>query len=479
VFRNWATGEESRQNRERLRALSASAPVGIFETDASALHNLYSNQRMQEIFGLTAREIIDGHWRRLIHPEDRAKVMAAWKAAHRQRAAIFVECRIVPANRSTRWVKLLASPMLDTHGRTTGFVGTVDDVTESHVMMEALRESENKHRSVVINLKEVVFQTDAAGLWAFLNPAWTEITGFTVGESLGTLFLDYVHPDDRERNQRLFTPLIQRRKEYCRHEVRYLTKDGGFRWIEVFARLSLDEADRIIGTTGTLNDITARKEAEDRIAASLREKELLLKEVNHRVKNNMQVICSLLNLQAGQVEDAAVREMFAEAQNRIASMALVHEKLYQSSDLGQIDFADYLRELTDNLKGLQGSRTRNIRLELATPPLRLGIDTAIPCGLIINELVTNAYKHAFPNDGVGRVAIALERVNGSQLRLEVTDDGRGLPPGFDLQQTRSLGLKLVNTLARQLRGTLEVQSGRGASFVLHLKEARRKGPEVA
>lgn len=478
LFRNWATEEALRKSRERFRALSASAPIGIFETDASALHNLYSNERMQVIFGLTAREIIDGHWRRMIHPEDRPKVMAAWKAAHRRRAAIFVESRIVRERGSIRWIKLLASPMMDAHGRIAGFVGTLDDVTESHLMVEALRESETRYRSVVINLKEIVFQTDAGGRWTFLNPAWTEITGFNVGESLGQHFLDYVHPDDRERNRQLFAPLIQGEMSYCRHEVRCLTQDGGFRWIEVFARPSLDEHNRIVGITGTLNDITARREADELIASSLHEKELLLKEVNHRVKNNMQVISSLLNLQASQVEDAAVREMFAEAQNRIASMALVHEKFYQSSDLGQIDFADYLRELTDHLQGLEVSRAHHIRLELATPPLLLGIDTAIPCGLIINELVTNAYKHAFPNRGAGRVAIALERVAGGRLRLEVSDDGCGLPAGFDLRQSGSLGLKLVNTLVCQLRGTMTVRSAGGTGFILHLQEARRKGSKI-
>lgn len=458
----------------------------------------------------------------------------------------------------------------------------------------ALRISEERFRSVVTNLKEVVFQTDAAGLWTLLNPAWHEITGFKVEESLGQLFLDYVHPDDRERNNLLFGPLIRREKKYCRHEVRYLTKDGGHRWIEVFARLVLDEQDQILGTAGTLNDITARKLAEqslqkqraaieaaidgvgildesycftyvnstlasmfgrhtlqdllgqpwhvlfqttenarfkneifpvllatgkwrgavsalrtdkssftaelsltgieggglvcvfrditDRIEAeqfilkSLTEKEVLLKEIHHRVKNNMQIVSSLLNLQLDSLQDEKTRALFMEAQNRIASMALVHEKLYQSNDLAKIDFTDYLRELTDNLASMLGARMRNIVFQLKTEDMHLGIDTAIPCGLITNELVSNAYKHGYPNGGPGKVTLTFEQLPTGQLYLEVSDDGRGIPPSFDLRRTKSLGLQLVHTLVRQLHGTIEIQGPPGARFILHLQENIGKAP---
>lgn len=143
------------------------------------------------------------------------------------------------------------------------------DVTERKQSEKALRESERKYRAVVDNVKEVVFQTDATGLWTFLNRAWEEITGFSVEESVGESFLNYVHPDDRQLNLELFRSLVEREKDYCRHEIRYLTKDGGFRWIEVWARLTLDEDDTIVGTSGTLNDITKRKQAEEELRSSV------------------------------------------------------------------------------------------------------------------------------------------------------------------------------------------------------------------
>ncbi len=457
----------------------------------------------------------------------------------------------------------------------------------------ALRTSEERFRSVVTNLKEVVFQTDGSGLWTLLNPAWQEITGFSVDESIGQPFIHYVHPDDRERNNRLFAPLIRREKEYCRHQVRYLNKHGGHRWVEVFARLVVDAQGQVTGTAGTLNDITERKLAEqslqkqhaaieaaidgvaildqtgrftylnatlaamfgrtlgemealtwkdliqpsetarfeneiflqlqatgkwrgtlaarrannsmftaessltridggglawvcrditDRIESeqfilnSLREKEVLLKEIHHRVKNNMQIVSSLLSLQLDSLQDEKSRSLFMEAQGRISSMALVHEKLYQSNDLARINFTEYLQELTDNLTGALGARTRGIALRLEIAQVQLGIDTAIPCGLIINELASNAYKHGFPQGGPGEVTLTFERLEDNRLRLVVADNGRGIPAGFDFSRSKTLGMQLVHTLVRQLRGTIEIQGPPGARFILHLQENTRKDP---
>ncbi len=458
----------------------------------------------------------------------------------------------------------------------------------------ALRQSEERFRTVVTNLKEVVFKTDTNGLWSFLNPAWTEITGFNVDESLGTSFLNYVHPEDREASASLFDPLIEWKNDYCRYEARFLTQNTGFHWIEVFARQVLDTDGSMIGITGTLNDVTNRKQAEDalqkqRIAIeaaidgvallddngrftylnqthvemfgyhhpdellgqsrlalysdkeiarfenevfpqlktqgkwrgtmtatrrdgntfaeeisltqveggglvcvcrditdrinaeqfilnSLQEKEVMLKEIHHRVKNNMQIVSSLLNLQLEHLKDEEARIMFAESQNRIASMALVHEKLYQSTDLARIDFTDYLSDLTDNLVSSLGAHMRNIVFKLNATDLHLGIDTAIPCGLIINELVSNAYKHGFPQGGPGQVGLDIARLADGRIRLEVSDTGRGIAAHINLQQTKSLGMQLVHTLVRQLRGTIEVQREGGTHFILHLQESKQKEP---
>jgi len=220
------------------------------------------------------------------------------------------------------------------------------------------------------------------------------------------------------------------------------------------------------------NELAERARMQDQLRGSLEEKNALLKEVHHRVKNNMQVVSSLLNLQLDYLPDEQARPFIVDAQNRIAAMALVHEKLYQSADLSRIDFADYLRELTENIVGSFQSAAQKVSFSLEADNLFLGIDTAVPCGLIVNELISNAFKHAFRDGSAGHVRLALKRTGPMELCLEVADSGRGIPTGLDLRQTKSLGMQLVHTLVQQLQGTITVHSvpGAGTRFELCLLE---------
>jgi len=222
---------------------------------------------------------------------------------------------------------------------------------------------------------------------------------------------------------------------------------------------------------GTITDITARKEMEARISASLREKEVLLQEIHHRVKNNLQVISSLLSLQADSVNNPDVMEVFRESERRIRSMAAVHEQLYRSKNLSVIDAAEYIQSVVDDV---YSSYNRNARIELHTElePIDLTIDTAIPCGLVINELLSNALKYAFPGGRGGLVTVIVrnvpaDRQEGYSSELLVYDDGIGLPDDIDVWKTESLGLQLVSSLCeRQLRGRLEVRRNGGTCFYL-------------
>ncbi len=211
-------------------------------------------------------------------------------------------------------------------------------------------------------------------------------------------------------------------------------------------------------------EIAERRRAEERITASLHEKEILLREIHHRVKNNLQVISSLLSLQAGHVGAPQVRTLLQDSQNRIRSMVLVHEKLYQSENLAQVDFAEYVRGLAVSLLGSCGADARGIALKVEADDVFLGIDEAVPCGLILNELVSNALKHAFPDGRRGEIWIGLSENGARQVTLTVGDDGVGLPRGLDFRATESLGLQLVTTLMGQLGGEISLAGGRGTEF---------------
>ena len=211
-------------------------------------------------------------------------------------------------------------------------------------------------------------------------------------------------------------------------------------------------------------DITERKQAEEQVKASLQEKEVLLKEIHHRVKNNMQVISSLLDLQANNIKEATVRDLFKESQQRIKSMALVHERLYQSQSLAQIDFMEYTKSLAQYLLRSYAPKANHIRLRYDLMSVRLSVEKAIPCGLIINELVSNAFKHAFPNGQVGEIFIGLQQSQSQELVLSIRDNGIGLPSPTDFPQVQSLGLTLVKTLVEQIKGTIEWQNNNGLEF---------------
>jgi two-component sensor histidine kinase/CheY-like chemotaxis protein len=214
--------------------------------------------------------------------------------------------------------------------------------------------------------------------------------------------------------------------------------------------------------------LAALRKAETRLRASLREKEILLQEVHHRVKNNLQVIASLLRLQASTIADPALHELFRESQNRVHAMALVHEQLYQALDLAQVDFAAYLRELATSV--LRSYETQFAQVGLAFDAdtvVALGIDTAIPLGLILTELVSNSLKHAFPDGRTGTLTVGLH-ADAATVTLKVRDDGVGLPGSFDLQTAGSLGLQLVGDLAEQLGGTVTINRGGGTAFQIHI-----------
>ena len=241
-----------------------------------------------------------------------------------------------------------------------------------------------------------------------------------------------------------------------------------------------DDLDHILLALNKLADrlsahSTAQQQIEAQLRESLNEKETLLKEIHHRVKNNLQIISSLLYLQSRKITDQAILDMFQDGQNRVKSMALVHEKLYQAQDLAHVDFADYLRNLARYLFRSYRVARQDIALKVDVEHLSLDVDIAIPCGLIVNELLSNALKHAFPSGQAGEVRLELKQPNEAEhLMLIIRDNGVGFPPDLNFKRTRSLGLQLVNNLVRQLNGTIELTYDNGTIFRITFPHKRKR-----
>jgi two-component sensor histidine kinase len=230
--------------------------------------------------------------------------------------------------------------------------------------------------------------------------------------------------------------------------------------------------DEIVGATVFARDITERKLAENATQSALREKETLLREIHHRVKNNMQIISSLFNLQAGHIMDEEARRLLKEGQLRIRSMALIHEKLYKSRDLSTIDLASYIQSLLAYIIHFYKVDTRQIQLATDLEEVSLDINSAMPCGLLLNELISNALKHAFPGGRKGTVTIGLRREKDGTVELRIADDGVGIPEAMDFRATESLGLQIVNLLVEQLEGTIKLDKEKGTSFTVNFHELR-------
>lgn len=236
-----------------------------------------------------------------------------------------------------------------------------------------------------------------------------------------------------------------------------------------------DGRKRLVSWVVVLRDMEERKRMEEQLRQSLREKDMLFKEIHHRVKNNLQIISSLLSLQASQASDGAVSHALLEGQNRVRSMALIHEILYRADDLGQIDFGAYVRELTARLYQTYSFQVGQVELAVQTDAVFLTMETAVTCGLIINELVSNALKHAFSDGRSGKVTIHLQAENQQRYHLTISDDGIGLPPKINYRQTTTLGLQLVNTLVEQLEGNLTVNNHQGTSITITFEVDTPKG----
>ena len=476
---------ERKQAEDALR-LNVERFSTLVEASSEVLYRMSPDWReMHQLQGggfLTDTNRPNRDWlQQYIHPADQSQVIAAIDEAIRNTSAFVFEHRVLRADGTLGWTFSRAVPLLDENGEIVEWFGAASDITERKRIEGALRgalaeaeegrlllEAMMEHIPMGITIADApdvrIRRVSRYGRELTAKPR-EQIEGIPVerhAENWQIFCADGITP---AANEDLPLTRATQKGEVVEEDEWVIGRPDGTKVpILCTAAPIRDAHGRITGGVIGWQDISERKQTEDLIKSSLAEKEVLLKEIHHRVKNNMQVISSLVNLQAAEIEDQATREIFQDVVYRIRSMAMVHEKLYQSSDLARVDFADYTQSLLRYLWRAQGSAASGIKLNLELKPVLLSANTAIPCGLILTELVSNTLKHAFIGRGSGMVTVALHGDGQSRVLLAVHDNGVGLPSGLDWQQSKSLGLRLVRILAGQLRGTIETETGTGTEF---------------
>jgi len=346
-----------------------------------------------------------------------------------------------------------------------------------------LAESEERFRIMADDAPVMLWMTGTDGLCEFFNRGWLEFTGRALDDEIGSGWAEGVHPLDFQSCMLTFLTSFVARTGF-RMEYRLRRHDGAWRWILDHGVPRTGPDGSFAGFIGSCIDITALKTLEQELDTRvrelgdrLREREVLLHEVHHRVKNNLQLITSLLRLQAREAADGKVSDALDECQGRIATIAAIHDGLYLSKDFARVAFGRYGRRLairifqTASGQG-NGHAPDQVALELDFADVELGVDQSIPCGLILNELITNALKHAFPDGRPGTVRVGCAVPSPSLVTLIVADDGVGLPAGVDVHDSPTLGLRLVSTLAGQLDGRVEIERDRGTVFRIHFEGGR-------
>lgn len=358
-----------------------------------------------------------------------------------------------------------ASVYRNAAGQITGIFAAARDITERRKAEEARLESEGRFRTIFETALNYIIIKDREGRYVQVNPAMERLMGRPSSDLAGKTDVDLYGPEIGERIAELDSRIVL--GEVIEDEITLPLRDDFITFHYVKAPMR-DSSGQICGLYGIAQDMTAHNRDRARLTASLAEKEVLLREVHHRVKNNLQIISSLLSIQSSHLEDDQAIEVLRECQGRVRSMALIHENLYRSENLASVNFAKYIRSLIAYICRSSDDGARAVSMNLDLEEVPLNIDYAIPCGLIVNELVTNSLKHAFPEGRTGKICIELRSFERGIISLSVKDDGVGLSTDPDTGTPKSvgMGLQLVKALARQIKASLEIDGHDGAAFTI-------------
>lgn len=460
------------QERRALgQAMSADGPADqaegesmLWMRDYATGRLLFMSRQFESLWGMSVAEVSADPMKMLarVHPEDRGRVEQAMRGAYEQAHPPEgpVEFRLLMDDGEVRWLRARTYIVSDDKGQPARVGGMMEDVTISR----AAREARRKLLFIADSSSDFMTLINRDYVYEEVNRAYAEAQGLTWGDIVGKSVAGVWGEDTFENVIRHYLDRCLA-GEQVHYEAWLNFTNLGRGYYDITYYPYRDGEGQVTHAVVVSHDITERRHAEEELTEALAEKDILLREVHHRVKNNMQVIISLLNLQAGRLGGGPAVEAIRDSQNRVRAMSLVHETIFRSKSLANVDMASYVATLAGTLGVAYDAARRNLTFQVDVVDVELDVDKAVPCGLVINELVTNSLKHAFPNDGPGSIVVKMRR-QGDKVVLKVADDGLGLPGGGG-DGERTLGLELVRGLAvNQLGGQLKVDGSSGTKFEL-------------
>jgi len=458
--------KELRQAQEYARSIIDSSLDMIVATDINYNINEY-NAAAEATFGYTREEVMGKPLSMLFSDEQEMT-----KVVERINDLGSLANEIINRKKDgTFFISFLsASVIKNEKGETIGAMGVSRDITALKKAEEELRLSEERHRAIYDQAYIGIARIAKMGRFLLVNERLCDMLDYTADELYKKTFYELGVQEEVEESLVDWDQLLSGRIKNFSREQTYVRKDGELLSANVTVSLVRDSNDNPNYFVAVFEDITERKEYERQLEASIKEKEVLLKEVHHRVKNNMQVISSILNLQSSYIEDETALAILRESQDRIKSMSFVHESLYQSKTLSEVNFSEYVQNIARNLFHSYGRPEGGLSLDFDLEEVFLNLDTSIPCGLIINEVVSNSLKYAFQGREKGVIRIEFSKLADGKLKLIVSDNGIGLPDNFDIENAESLGLQLVTTLVTQVSGELKIDTSNGTEFNIVFKE---------
>ncbi|BDZ71072.1 PAS domain S-box protein [Methanobacterium petrolearium] len=437
----------------------------ICQTNEEGVY-IYISPSVESVLGYKPDELIGKSMFDFIHSEDVNILTSCIQDAAGSCISQSVRYRFKKADGSYIWIGTTETPLFNDEGDVNGFVCNSRDITQQKEMEDALRESEEKYRSLIESANDPIALFDENGIILLSNKAGANSLNMEPADLLGSSLWE-LFPDAAKKQIELIKHVFRTGKGVeIEMPVEYFGRE---RWYSASVQPLYGNDNKVHRVQVISRDITDIKNTQMKLEHALKDKDMLMKEIYHRVKNNLMVISSLLNLQSRYIQDEEAKGIFKESQNRAHSMALIHERLYRSTDLKQMDFGDYIRSLALDLFRTYVKDPSRIQLKMEVEDIMLDIDTAIPLGLIVNELLSNSMKHAFPDNTSGEIKVKFNK-DGENCILEVSDTGIGFPQDLQLDKTESLGLQLVNNLTQQISGELELERSPGTTFHIVFKE---------